>query len=96
MASASPSPPFRAGDGFYYGTLDDLITSLKEAPGGDLSQRLQTLAFPSLMVVDEIGYLTMSRTGAMLFFQLMRRRYEFTSTLLTSNKGFEVGQDLRR
>jgi hypothetical protein len=30
-----------------------------------------------------------SRTGAMLFFQLMTRRYEHASTVLTSNKGFE-------
>jgi len=30
-----------------------------------------------------------SRTGAMLFFQLMARRYETASTILTSNKGFE-------
>ena len=42
-----------------------------------------------LLVVDEIGYLPISRTGAMLFFQLMTRRYERASTVLTSNKGFE-------
>jgi DNA replication protein DnaC len=40
-------------------------------------------------VVDEIGYLPISRTGAMLFFQLMSRRYEHAATVLTSNKGFE-------
>jgi DNA replication protein DnaC len=42
-----------------------------------------------VLVVDEIGYLPISRTGAMLFFQLMTRRYERASTVLTSNKGFE-------
>jgi DNA replication protein DnaC len=47
------------------------------------------LAHPALLVVDEIGYLPISRTGAMLFFQLMTRRYEHASTVLTSNKGFE-------
>ena len=35
------------------------------------------------------GYLPISRTGAMLFFQLISRRYERASTVLTSNKGFE-------
>ncbi len=40
-------------------------------------------------MVDEIGYLPISRTGAILFFQLMARRYETASTVLTSNKGFE-------
>lgn len=47
------------------------------------------LTHPALLVVDEIGYLPISRTGAMLFFQLMTRRYEHASTVLTSNKGFE-------
>jgi DNA replication protein DnaC len=41
------------------------------------------------MIVDEIGYLPISRTGAMLFFQVMARRYERASTILTSNKSFE-------
>jgi len=40
-------------------------------------------------VVDEIGYLPVSRTGAMLFFQFMNRTYEHASTVLTSNKSFE-------
>ena len=40
-------------------------------------------------MVDEIGYLPISPTGAMLFFQLINRRYEHASTVLTSNKGFE-------
>ncbi len=74
----------------YYATLADLITSLEDAQqGGRLSHRLRTLVFPSLMIIDEIGYLPLSRTGAMLFFQLMSRRYEHASTVLTSNKGFE-------
>jgi DNA replication protein DnaC len=40
-------------------------------------------------VVDELGYLPISRTGAMLFFQLISRRYERASTVLTSNKSFD-------
>jgi hypothetical protein len=68
----------------------DLITSLEEAQAaGRLSQRPKTLIFPGLLVVDEIGYLPLSRTGAMLFFQLMSRRYEHAATVLTSNKRFE-------
>ena len=74
----------------YYGTLADLITSLEEAQAaGHLHQRLKVLTHPALLVVDEIGYLPVSRTGAMLFFQLMARRYETASTVMTSNKGFE-------
>jgi len=80
----------QSGRRVYYGTLADLITSLEDAQqAGHLGHRLKTLVFPSLLVVDEIGYLPISRTGAMLFFQLMSRRYETASTVLTSNKGFD-------
>lgn len=74
----------------YYGTLIDLITSLEEAQAaGNLKRRLAILTHPSLLIVDEIGYLPINHTGAVLFFQLMNRRYERASTVLTSNKGFE-------
>ena len=75
----------------YYATLADLILWLEEAQQvGQLPRRLRTLVSPSLMVIDEIGYLPISRTGAQLFYQLMSRRYEHASTVLTSNKGFEA------
>ena len=74
----------------YYGTLVDLIRSLEEAQAaGQLAHRLAVLTHPSLLVVDEIGYLPITHQGAMLFFQLMNRRYERAATILTSNKGFE-------
>ena len=74
----------------YYGTLIDLITSLQEAQAaGQLTRRLAVLTHPALLVVDEIGYLPIDHAGAVLFFQLMNRRYETASTVLTSNKGFE-------
>jgi DNA replication protein DnaC len=80
----------QSGRRVYYGTLADLIASLEEAQAaGRLHARLKVLTHPALLVVDEIGYLPISRTGAMLFFQLMTRRYEHASTVLTSNKGFE-------
>ena len=43
----------------------------------------------AFLVVDEIGYLPVSRDGAVLFFQLVNARHEQASTVLTSNKGFE-------
>ena len=80
----------QSGRRVYYGTLADLITSLEEAKAaGKLGYRLKMLTHPALLVVDEIGYLPISDTGAMLFFQLINRRYERASTVLTSNKGFE-------
>jgi DNA replication protein DnaC len=84
-----------SGRRVYYGTLGDLIASLEEAQqAGRLSHRMKTLGFPSLLVVDEIGYLPITRTGAMLFFQLMSRRYEHASSVLTSILSFcEWGDD---
>ncbi len=80
----------QSGRRVYYGALADLIISLEEAKAaGRLGHRLKILTHPSLLVVDEIGYLPVSQTGAMLFFQLINRRYEHASTVLTSNKGFE-------
>ena len=80
----------QSGRRVYYGTLGELITGLEEAhAAGKLLHRMKTLTHPSLLVVDEIGYLPVSRTGAMHFFQLMSRRYEHASTVLTSNKSFE-------
>ena len=79
----------------YFTTLADLLHSLEDAQGaGRLAHRLRTLVFPSLMVIDEIGYLPITWTGAMLFFQLLSRRYEAASTILTSNKGFEDWGDI--
>ncbi len=73
-----------------YGTLAGLIESLEHAKAaGQLSRRLRVLTHPALLVVDEIGYLPVSRDGAVLFFQLINARHERASTVLASNKGFE-------
>jgi len=79
-----------SGRRVYYGTLADLVDSLAEAKtAGGLARRLRVLTHPALLVVDEIGYLPVSRDGAVLFFQLVNARHERGSTVLTSNKGFE-------
>jgi DNA replication protein DnaC len=61
----------------------------KAKTAGRLGHRLKTLTHPSLLIVDEIGYLPISPAGSTLFFQRINRRYEHASTVLTSNKGFE-------
>ena len=40
------------------------------------------------MIIDEVGYLPLTRTEATLFFRLVVRRYERASLLITSNKSF--------
>jgi DNA replication protein DnaC len=57
---------------------------------GRLRERMNFLASASLLVVDEVGYLPIGQNGTNLFFQLVNRRYEKNSTLLTSNKSFRA------
>jgi len=65
------------------------LQALVEADGqGRLRNRLSVLRQPSLLIVDEIGYLPLSGGGANLFFQLVNARYERASIVLTSNKNF--------
>ena len=61
----------------YYGSLCDLIEALHEKETkGQLRRRRRILTHPALLVVDEIGYLPVTRNGATLFLQLINERYE--------------------
>lgn len=53
-----------------------------------LRRRLRHYASPDLLVVDEIGYLSYSNRHADLLFELVSRRYECKSTMVTTNKPF--------
>lgn len=53
-----------------------------------LRRRLRHYAAPDLLVIDEIGYLSYSNRHADLLFELVSRRYESKSTLVTTNKAF--------
>jgi DNA replication protein DnaC len=79
----------QAGYSIYFTTLDDLVRNLKEAEtSGRFAKKLQTYLKPAVLVVDEVGYLPLARTDANMVFQLVARRYERGSVLLTSNKAF--------
>jgi DNA replication protein DnaC len=56
---------------------------------GSLPRFLQTLARADLLIIDELGYLELSKNTASLFFQLITKRYEKGSIIVTSNKPFE-------
>ena len=71
-----------------------MVRNLKEAEaGGRFARKLQTYLKPAVLVLDEVGYLPLSRAEANMVFQLVTRRYERGSIVLTSNKTFaEMGQ----
>jgi DNA replication protein DnaC len=78
------------GKRIYFSTLSDMIFSLIEAEKqGRLKERMAVLRNPSLLVVDEIGYLPITASGTNLFFQVVNARYEKGSMILTSNKSFK-------
>lgn len=54
-----------------------------------LRRRLRHYASPDLLVIDEIGYLSYSNRHADLLFELVSRRYETKSTIITTNKAFK-------
>jgi DNA replication protein DnaC len=53
----------------------------------------RTVASPKLLIIDEIGYLPFGREQANLFFQVVARRYEKGSMILTSNLAFGSWDD---
>lgn len=53
-----------------------------------LRRRLALYAAPTLLVIDEVGYLSHSHRHADLLFELISRRYEIKSTLVTTNRPF--------
>ena len=79
----------------YYINCHTLIEQLKKAHfENQLPARLRVLGGYKLLIIDEIGYLPMDIQGANLFFQLITRRYEKTSTIFTSNKTFSGWNDV--
>ena len=78
-----------AGYSVLFLTLESLMTRLVKAQSENrLEPSLKLLGYPKLLIIDEIGYLPLSRLEASLFFRLIVRRYERASLIVTSNKSF--------
>jgi DNA replication protein DnaC len=76
-------------------TAAALIATLTKAQNENrLEDKLKLLVQPTLLIVDEIGYLPIERAGANLFFQLVSRRYERGSLLVTSNQSLSAWGDV--
>lgn len=59
-----------------------------------LEEKLKAYCVPKLLIIDEIGYVPVDQHGAHLLFQLISRRYERGSIILTSNRGFTQWGDI--
>ena len=70
----------------YFIKCQDLIEQLKKAYlENKLDSRIKHFSKYKLLIIDEIGYLPIGEQEAKMFFQLIDRRYEKKSTIVTSN-----------
>jgi len=95
LAAALGVEAVRAGHSVYFSPLADIIDSLAKADReGRLRERIRFLCRASLLIIDEIGYLTVGAPAGNLFFQLVNARYEKGAMILTSNRGFAEWGDV--
>ncbi len=79
----------RLGRRVRFVTAANLVTQLEEAQQQHRLERVMgQLDRVELLVIDELGYLSFSRAGAELLFQVFAERYERRSVLVTSNLAF--------
>jgi DNA replication protein DnaC len=70
-------------------TLSTLITKLSESKERNTySRRLSAYSRPSLLIIDEVGFTPLNPDEAALLFDVICRRYEKGSVILTSNKSY--------
>lgn len=73
----------------YFISCHDLIMQLNKAHAENrLETKLKHFAKYRLLIIDEIGYLPIDKQGANLLFQLINKRYEKNSTIITTNQPF--------
>ena len=73
----------------YFINCNDLISNLKKANiENRLMSRLNHYAKYKVLIIDEMGFLPIDSEGANLLFQLINKRYENHSTIITTNKAF--------
>jgi DNA replication protein DnaC len=77
-----------AGHRTYFTTAADLAARChKAALEGRWATMMRFFAGPSLLVIDELGYLPLPGEAASALFQVVCQRYQKSSTILTTNRG---------
>ena len=76
-------------------TASELLNDLLAQEGGrSLAARLRHYCRPGLLVIDEVGYLSATARHADLLFEVVTKRYEQKSIVLTTNKAFSDWNDV--
>ena len=84
LATALAIKACYSGISAYFTTMAELIARLKRDSGRAKGSYYKN----GLVVVDEVGYMPVTREESHLFFQFIANRYEQASTIITSNKSF--------
>ena len=88
LATALGHKAVEAGYRVYYTTAADLVTRTSRAAlEGRWATTMRFWNGPQLLIIDELGYLPMPNEAASHLFQVISRRYEHGSVVLTTNRG---------
>ena len=72
-----------------FASASDMLNDLAaQQTSGALARRLRRYCNPALLAIDEVGYLSYDNRYADLFFEVVTRRYEHRSIVLTTNRPF--------
>lgn len=79
----------------YFIKCSDLMDTLRKAQlEGRLTERLKKFSGYKLLIIDELGYLPISKEDSKLFFQLIDKRYERNSTIIRTNINFSQWDEI--
>jgi len=90
LATALALEACRKGHRVLFTTAVNVVNQLQAAQSdGTFLRRLRSYLSPTILVIDELGYLPIDRHGADLLFQVISGRYECGSVILTTNRPFK-------
>lgn len=90
LATALGYAACQRGISVLFANAIDVINTLSAAQHkGALKAELKKYLVPSLLILDEVGYLPIDQRGSDLLFQVISQRYERGSIVLTTNKAFK-------
>ena len=82
-------------DSTYFIKCSQLMSDLHKAHlEGKINEKLKKLGSYKLLIIDELGYLPINKEDSKLFFQLIDRRYEKFSTIITTNINFSQWDEI--
>jgi len=95
LALAIANKALESGYKVFFASMDNLVHILKtQEISRNSAARAKWIKECHLLIIDELGYLPVSKVEANLFFQLISSLYENTSVVITSNKGFDGWADI--